>query len=247
MDTPTPYESTLTMQSYMQMREHTELDFLDVFTPSTNLERELGWDMQIRNLKGVVFQYKRPKISKDGTRRFSVRYSDQESPRQLDQMKNWDLKFNGDLSYYALPLVSEHDSLNETLMRTAFIHATAIPDDASMIHIPEDYCFDGRRQSSEPLEIYCSAPSNTDNNWTDAINAADIYGWDELYERIIRCKVGFKIRYQGDSWKDQYLPYDLNRNEILTERYTEGELYGVGKERGPYITRFGSDNDSAFA
>lgn len=247
MDNPTPYESTLTMQSYMQMREHTELDFLDVFTPSTNLERELGWDMQIRNLKGVVFQYKRPKISKDGTRRFSVRYSDQKSPRQLDQMKNWALKFNGDLSYYALPLVSQHDSLNQILMRTTFIHATAIPDDASMIHIPEDYCSDGKRQSSEPLEIYCSAPSNTDNNWTDAINAADIYGWNELYVRIIQCKVGFKIRYQGDSWKDQYLPYDLNRNEILTERYTEGELYGVGKERGPYITRFGSDNDSAFA
>jgi hypothetical protein len=132
MDNPTPYESTLTMQSYMQMREHTELDFLDVFTPSTNLERELGWDMQIRNLKGVVFQYKRPKISKDGTRRFSVRYSDQKSPRQLDQMKNWALKFNGDLSYYALPLVSQHDSLNQILMRTTFIHATAIPDDASI-------------------------------------------------------------------------------------------------------------------
>lgn len=246
----TPYESTLTMQSYVQMRDHTSLDFLDVFTPSTNLERELGWDMQIRNLKGVVFQYKRPKLSKDGSRRFSVRYSNQDDPRQLDQMKNWDEKFDKDLSYYALPLVSEHDTLNEALIRTAFVHAVAIPENASVIHVPEDYCYGGNRQSRKPLEVYCSTPSNTDNNWTETINATDVYGWDGLYEEIIRCNVGFKIRYRGDSWEERYHEdhsyYPIRDNMHWTE-YTRKELFGLGKERGPYITRFGSDNDSAFA
>ena len=49
-----PYETTLIMQSYVQMRDQTNLDFLDVFTASTQLERELGWDMQIRNLKEAL-------------------------------------------------------------------------------------------------------------------------------------------------------------------------------------------------
>lgn len=246
----TPYESTLTMQSYVQMRDHTDLDFLDVFTPSTNLERELGWDMQIKNLKGVVFQYKRPKVSKGGSRRFSVRYSGQDNPRQLDQMKNWDKRFSGNLSYYALPLVSEHDSLNKTLMRTTFIQATAIPDDASVIHIPKGYCADGKRQSHKPLEVYCSTPSDTDNNWTSSINAADIYGWEELYKKIIGCKIGFKIRYEGESWEDQYHDdhqYYPKRDNTYWGEYTPEELLGLGKERGPYITRFGSDKDGAFA
>lgn len=83
-----PYESTLTMQTYVQIRVQSGLDFLDVFTPSTNLERELGWDMEIRNLKGVVFQYKRSKLPENRDRRFAVRYSNQDATRQLDQMKN---------------------------------------------------------------------------------------------------------------------------------------------------------------
>jgi hypothetical protein len=226
------------------MRDHTDLDFLDVFTPSANLERELGWDMQIRNLKGVVFQYKRPKISKNGSRRFSVRYSDQDYPRQLDQMKNWDKRFNGDPAYYALPLISEHGSLDETLMRTLFVHATAIPDNTSVIHIPEDYCYDGKRQSRESLEVYCSTPGNTDNNWTNVISVANVYGWKKLYKKIKECKIGFKIRYQNESWRDQYYP---NWDETRSEGYTQEERLGLGKERGPYVTRFGSGDDSVFA
>ena len=240
----TPYESTLTMQSYVQMRDSTGLDFLDVFIPSTNLERELGWDMQIRNLKGVVFQYKRPKLSKDGSRRFSVRYSDQDYPRQLDQMKMWDKVFRRNLSYYALPLVSEHESLDKTLMRTAFINATAIPDEASVIHIPKDYCYGGSRQSRDSLEVYCSTPSNTDNNWTEKIDATDVYGWDNLYDEILRCNIGFKIRYRGDSWQERY--YD-NPNRDDQGEYIREERLGLGKERAPYVTRFGSDDDGAFA
>ena len=250
MSESTPYESTLTMQSYVQMQDHTRLDFLDVFTPSTNLERELGWDMQIRNLKGVVFQYKRPKLSKGGTRRFSVRYSSQSVPRQLDQMKSWDERFSKSLSYYAFPLVSEHDTLDETLMRTAFVNATAIPDDASVIHIPENYCYDGCRQSRDPLKVYCSNPSSTDTNWWEKINASDVYGWDDFYEEIIGCNAGFKIRYRGNSWQERYHNdhrYHSEQDDAYWEGYTRKELFELGKERGPYITRFGSDDDSAFA
>ncbi|WP_276411615.1 hypothetical protein [Haloarcula halobia] len=148
-----PYETTLTMQSYVQMRDKAELDFLDVFTPSTRLERELGWDMEIRNLKGVVFQFKRPKLSKDGTRRFSIRYSNQNPPRQLATVKNYAVKYGEDIAYYALPLVTEHDELEATLLRTAFVKALAIPEYTSVIHIPKQYCQDGSRNSNESITL----------------------------------------------------------------------------------------------
>lgn len=250
MSRPTPYESTLTMQSYVQMRDHTDLDFLDVFTPSTNLERELGWDMQIRNLKGVVFQYKRPKLSKDGSHRFYIRYSDQEYPRQLDQMKKWNEGFTPNSSYYVLPLVSEHGAIDKTLMRTAFIDATVIPNYASVIHVPEDYCSDGSRQSRDPLEVYCSVPSNTDNNWTEKINATAVYGWNELYKDITDCNIGFKIRSQGNSLKHNYYHPEerrLSLEDINLKNCTLKELLGLQKEQGAYITRFGSDDDGTFA
>lgn len=245
-----PYETTLTMQSYVQMRDATGLDFLDVFTPSTRLESELGWDMEIRNLKGVVFQYKRPKLSTGGVRRFSVRYSHQDPPRQLDTVKNYATKFGEDIAYYALPLVTDHDELEETLNRTAFVKALAIPDHASVIHIPQGYCQDGRRQQRQPLEVHCSYPFDTNHNWMASINPSNVLGWKDLYENIKRCESGFKIRYHGESWKEhyhddhRYFPHD---DETHWDNYTVEKLFGLTKEAGPLVTRFGSDDYDIFA
>jgi len=244
-----PFETTLTLQSYVQMRDAAGLDFLDAFMPSTNLERELGWDMGIRNLKGVVFQYKRPKLSKNGDRRFSVRYSNQEPPRQLDQMKNWNLGYGSDLAYYALPLVTEHDDLDKTLMRTVFVYACAIPKRASVIHIPETYCKDGRRQSTEALSVYCSDPSDTSNNLIGSIDASDVYGWEDLYDELTQCNAGFKIRYQGKSYQDRYHDdhrYYPHRDEAYRADYTHDERFGLTRENARYVTRFGSDEDGTF-
>lgn len=244
-----PYETTLTMQSYVQMRDATDLDFLDVFTPSTRLERELGWDMQLRNLKGVVFQYKRPKLSESGTRRFPVRYSGQDPPRQLATVKNYAKKYGENTAYYAFPLVAEHNELDSTLKRTAFVKALEIPDFASVIHVPVGYCSNGRRQSSEPLEVHCSDPLDTSNSWTDSIDSAAVLGWAELYEQIKNCTLGFKIRYRGDTWVERYhddhryFPHD---DEAHWDDYPTAELFGLTQESGPLVTRFGSDNDEVF-
>jgi hypothetical protein len=241
-----PYETTLTMQSYVQMRDKADLDFLDVFTPSTRLERELGWDMEIRNLKGVVFQFKRPKLSKDGTRRFSIRYSNQDPPRQLVTVKNYAVKYGEDIAYYALPLVTKHDELETALLRTAFVKALAIPEYTSVIHIPKQYCQNGTRNLNESITAYCSYPWDTDTRWKESIAPSDVFGWEDLYERIERCDVGFKIRYHGESQRERYhddhryLPH--NDEEHWTDYSTE-ELFGLAQESAPYITRFGSSAD----
>jgi len=245
-----PYETTLTMQSYVQMREATGLDFLDVFAPSTRLENELGWDMEIRNLKGVVFQYKRPKLSKSGDRRFSVRYSNQDPPRQLDTVKNYAMKYGDDVAYYALPLVTDHDDLDKTLDRTVFIKALAIPDHASVIHIPDGYCRKGRRQGSASLDAHCSSPFDTSHHWKGPIDPSDVFGWKDLYERIEGCEIGFKIRYRGETLVDEYHDnhqYFPNDDEAHWDNYAREELFGLTKETGPLITRFGSIGDEVFA
>lgn len=245
-----PYESTLTMQTYVQMRDQSDLDFLDVFTPSTNLERELGWDMEIRNLKGVVFQYKRPKLSANGNRRFRVRYSDHDPPRQLDQMKNYAEKYGEDIAYYGLPLVVEHDDLEATLDRMVFVNAREIPDEASVIHIPEDYCRSGRLQSTDSLEIYCSDPDDTDNSRDEYLDSDYSYGWNELYDGITNCNIGFQIRSQGSSQDDDYHDdhqYYPREDNLDRRGFSRDELFGLGRDTGRYITRFGSDDDAAFA
>lgn len=245
-----PYETTLTMQSYVQMRDATGLDFLDVFTPSTRLESELGWDMEIRNLKGLVFQYKRPKLSKGGVRRFSVRYSNQDPPRQLDTVKNYAKKYGEDVAYYALPLVTEHDELGGTLDRTAFVKVLAIPDQASVIQIPQGYCRDGRRRQRSSLDVHCSYPFDTSHSWTASIGPSDVLGWKDLYENIEECESGFKIRYHGESWRDnyhdehRYFPHD---DENHWQNYTLEEHFGLTKEAGPLITRLGTNEDATFS
>lgn len=245
-----PYESTLTMQTYVQMRDQSGLDFLDVFTPSTNLERELGWDMEIRNLKGVVFQYKRPKLSANGNRRFSIRYSDHDPPRQLDQMKNYAVMYGDDIAYYALPLVVEHDDLEFTLDRMVFLNARVIPDAASVIHIPEDYCRNGRLQSTDSLEVYCSDPENTENSWDKYIDSDYSYGWKELYDGIAACSIGFQIRAHGESREETYHDehqYYPKEDNLDRRPFSQAERFGLGQGTGRYITRFGSDDDAAFA
>jgi len=245
-----PYETTLTMQSYVQMRDATELDFLDVFHPSTRLESELGWDMEIRNLKGLVFQYKRPKLSKGGVRRFSVRYSKQDPPRQLDTVKNYAKKYGEDIAYYALPLVTEHEELGETLDRTAFVKALAIPDHATVIHIPQGYCRDGRCRQRSSLDVHCSYPFNTNQSWTESIGPSDVLGWKDLYENIEECESGFKIRYNGESWRGDYHDdhqYFPHSDEVQREDYTLEELFGLTKEAGPIISRFGTNDDDTFS
>lgn len=241
-----PYETTLTMQTYVQMRDATDLDFLDVFTPSTRLENELGWDMEIRNLKGVVFQFKRPKLSQRGDRHFSIRYSNQNPPRQLGVVKNYAKKYGENIAYYALPLVVEHNRLEKTLARTVFVNALEIPEHASVLHIPEDYCRDGRRRSPESISAYCSLPSDPSDKWNSSIDPSAVFGWKELYEQIEQCNIGFRIRYGGESQSDRYhddhhyYPHD---DEYDWTDYTNDELFGLTQESGPLITRFGSNED----
>ncbi|WP_128081476.1 hypothetical protein [Haloferax sp. ATB1] len=98
-----PLESELMMSIYTQIGQDFAdgVDYLDAFVPSGVEESELGFDIQIPYLKGIAFQFKRPKDS--NPRRFSIRYSRQSPPRQLDRMKNWALKFGDFASFYALP------------------------------------------------------------------------------------------------------------------------------------------------
>lgn len=67
-----------------------------------------------------------------------------------------------------------------------------------------------------------------------------MYGWTDLYNELTRCNIGFKIRYKGDSRQEWY--HDDHRYYPHTDEehwieYTNEELFGLGKERGPYITR----------
>jgi hypothetical protein len=205
--------------------------------------------MQIRNLKGVVFQFKRAKVSNDGTRRFSIRYSDTTPPRQLDTVRNYAKKFGHSIAYYALPLVTDHSNLNQTLERTAFINALAIPDDASVIHIPESYCSGHQRQQNDSLYVHCSDPSNTSNTWSNSIEPSAVFGWDELFERITACDAGFKIRYRGQSHRGRYHEdhqYFPQNEELHWTNYDRDRLFGLTKESAPVVTRFGSDTDEIF-
>mgnify|MGYP000209315261 CR=1 FL=1 len=257
MNEPTPFEITLTLRTHTQMHDicTKRFDRFDSFAPSTNLEGELGFDFQIRNLKGVVFQFKRPKPSKSGTHRFQVRYSNESQPRQLQRVKNYARKFGEGTAYYALPLVKEHSGLDQALAKTAFVKATGIPEDASIVHIPPDYCEGGRRKSNSAIDVYCSDPDNTSNNRDRRVSSNEIYGWWDLYERLIDCQAGFRIRwaldnddgesvsYQQEYHDDRQYLGQKRENEYLTVE----DVLGLRTQSGPVIARFGSDTDSAFS
>ena len=165
-----PLEYELMMTSYTQLGQALsgEVDHLDAFVPSGVEEKQLGFDIQIPYLKGIAFQFKRPK--NDALRRFTVRYSNQDPPRQLDRMRNWELKFGQGAAFYALPLVVSHDDLSWTLRRTAYIPASVIDKHASVIRVPEGYVEDGEVRGSSPIEVYCSDPSNTSRNYTTRVS-----------------------------------------------------------------------------
>ena len=113
--------------------------------------------------------------------------------------------------YYALPLVIGHDDLESTLDRMVFVNARAIPDETSVINIPEDYCRGGKRESTDSLDVYCSEPTDTGSNWMEQISASQIYGWEELYADLTACNIGFQIRYHGESRGDIYHDEHTNR------------------------------------
>lgn len=226
-----PVEKTLTMQSYVQIRDDVDIEFLDVFIPSTNLESQLGWDMEIRNLKGIVFQFKRPKEYSDGTRKYRTRRSNTDSQRQLGTMRNYAEKYGTNIAYYALPLVREHGELENTLPRTVFVKANDIPKHTSLVKIPQGYCKDGKTQSDHDLETHCSNPENPrEDYWEESIDSSGVFGWQELYAEIMECNVGFRIRNDGSNCKEKY-------NNIIQQDLT------VGKDSSICITQLGSNKD----
>ena len=131
-----------------------------VFVPSGVEESALGFDMQIQDLKGIAMQFKRPENSTP--RKFRVRYSNQDPPRQLDRMRNWELKFGPNAAFYALPLVVDHDDITETLDRTVFIPASSIDELASIIRVPDSYIEGGEQVGGGSVTTYCSHP----NDWS---------------------------------------------------------------------------------
>ena len=257
MEGRTPFEITLMLRSHTQMRDvcRNRISKFDSFAPSANLEGELGFDLEIRNLKGTVFQYKRPH-ERSKTRSFTIRYSGErkDSLRQLKVLKNYNKRFGGDAAFYAMPLLTEHSDLQETLQRTAFVKARVIPDDASVLHIPPDYCENGRQKSNKSIRAYCSPPDDPTSTHRDVyIDSSHVYGWWNLYEGILDCNLGFRIRWERDdqeesnSYRSNYHHdhdyYYKDDNEIFDQK----TLFGLGKQTGRVITRFGDDSDTSFS
>lgn len=245
-----PLEYELMMTSYTQLGQEfsDDVDHLDAFVPSGVEENQLGFDLQIPYLKGIAFQFKRPK--NDSPRRFSVRYSNQDPPRQLDRMRNWELMFGPRAAFYALPLVVSHDDLSKTLRRTVYVPASVIDTRASVIRIPEGYVEDGELRSSSPIEVYCSRPSDTSDNHTTTIAAADVFGWKGLKKAIWGCLAGFRMRWNGESvfedYDDEYYWYprpDDNLDEDPLEVSTRAERFV--EARAPILTRIGAQHPFA--
>ena len=259
-----PLENELMMTTYTQLGQDLagELDHLDVFIPSGVEEAELGFDMQLPNLKGIVLQFKRPKDS--NPRRFRVRYASQDPPRQLDHMRNWGLKFGAATSFYALPLVVDHANLGRTLHRTAFIPASEINPWASIIRIPDDYIEEGTRRRDDPVTVYCSLPNNPSINWETSIRPATVHGWKELRTAIGSCDAGFRMRWNGQPLYGEYhddhrwyprpiddadedIPDDVLYDDcmddidgIVLDQVPEEDRF-VGLQ-GPLFTRFGTED-----
>lgn len=240
-----PLEYELMMSTYTQIGQDfsDQVDHLDAFVPSGVEENELGFDMQIPYLKGVAFQFKRPKGG--DPRRFSLRYSNQDPPRQLDRMRNWELKFGPNAAFYALPLVVEHDSLAETLRRTAFIAASKIDPMASIVRLPSNLIQNGKREPGQSIDVYCSHPNNPRNNRTENIRATEVLGWEGLKEKLRECTAGFRLRWNEASCFDQYHDdhdwYPRQRDDefapnveptVHADRFVEA--------RSPLLTRIGS-------
>jgi hypothetical protein len=258
METEIPFEITLMLRSHMQMRDVCRHRFstFDSFAPSANMEGELGFDLPIRNLKGTVYQYKRPKKTANG-RSFRIRYSQARKRKlpQLKVLKNFDKKYGPDIAFYALPLVTEHSELNHTLQQTVFVEARAIPNKASVLHVPTGYCEGGRLTSNDSIRVYCSHPQNpVTDYWNDQIDPSHIYGWWDLYEAILDCSLGFRIRWAIDSGDEEAKSYRtkyhddhdyFSRRDNVQERDFK-TIFGLGQQSGRVIARFGDNSDEAF-
>lgn len=247
-----PIEYELMMSSYTQMgQEFSDEDgvnHLDAFVPSGVEENELGFDIQIPYLKGIAFQFKRPK--NDSPRRFSVRYSNQEPPRQLDRMLNWDLKFGPNAAFYALPLVVAHKNLSRTLHRTVYLPASKIDEYASIVRVPEGYVEDGEVNGTSDIEVYCSYPDDTSYNYTTTISPADVFGWKELKKEVVECRAGFRMRADGESLyadygdeHDWYPRFDENLDQDTPDVPTGAERFV--EARAPLLTRMGGQKPFA--
>lgn len=239
-----PIEYELMMSAYTQIGRDLadSTSHLDAYVPSGAEENDLGFDIQIPYLKGIVFQFKRPKG--DDPRRFGVRYSEQDPPRQLDRMLNWGLKFGDHAAYYAFPLVVNHDDLSETLHRTAFIPATEIHPMASVVRVPEGYIQNGEQQGHATVTVYCSDPDNTSQNCTRDIAPSAVVGWKGLKRRISQCDAGFRMRWANDPYYNQYhdghLWYPRENDEIAQSDVSRASRFI--ESRSPMFTRIGSSD-----
>lgn len=229
------------MTAYSQIGQDlsNQVSHLDAFVPSGVEENKLGFDIQIPFLKGLVFQFKRPKP--DNPRRFNLRYSDQSPPRQLDRMKNWEAKYGPSAAFYALPLIIDHNNLRKTLNRTAFIPASEIDGDASVIRISEGYVEQGEGVQDEPVEIYCSNPRNTSDSRTEFVDSSKVLGWKDLKDGIKNCNAGFVMRSHGESYIGRYHNDHIWNPEDIDEwDEEEFESLFIGRQ-SPTLTRIGSE------
>ncbi len=240
-----PLESELMMTAYSQLGQDLSdhISHLDAFVPSGIEENDLGFDIQIPYLKGLVFQFKRPKP--DDPRRFTLRYSEQRPPRQLDNMRNWETKYGPSAAFYALPLVVDHDDLGKTLQKTAFVPASEFDSWASVARVPADYIEQGERVQDEPVDIYCSDPYDTSDSYTDSIDHSKVMGWKDLKEGIKDCPVGFRMRWQDDPYTNQYhddhVWYPDSERDWDYEDMEFDNLF-IGRQ-GPTLTRIGAEEE----
>ncbi len=111
--------------------------------------------------------------------------------------------------------------------------------------IPRDYVMDGRRRGKRDIEIYCSDPDNTNNNWNSSIRSSDVLGWKDLKAEIGGCSAGFKMRWAEEScyehYHDDHHWYPEGKREFLDIKPPRHSGWFVGAG-SPLLTRIGSSS-----
>ena len=185
-----PSENAIVINTMSQLSRSvsTKFDTSAVLAPTRREEKIRGYDVDVRDLLGLVLQFKRPSVVKAMRRPSKISKPAARFHVDTDQLLTLRSGFGVKEAFFVLSPLHDSDSLHEALERSVFVDVYGLPANTSLLYTPCDCCTSGETPVVEGL--IRNGTKFSIPNWY-------VHCFDDFKSRLDAHGVGIKLIEDG--------------------------------------------------
>lgn len=198
-----------------------------VLAPTRREENVLGYDVDVRDLLGVVLQFKRPSVVKAMRRPSRISKPAARFSINTDQLLTLRAGFSPEQAFFALSPLHDSSTLHEALERSIFVDVFGLPATTSKLYTACDCCTSKGKPLVEGL--IKNGTKFSIPNWY-------IYCMDDFKSKLQNYHAGIRIKERGQ--RAQNLYYVKDRLAELCTADTESISQLIGRNSSNWAEVF---------